>query len=210
MPMFDLKDAAGVLMEVRNCRKTFPNHYIRVMAFDSTRGVEIVAMSFIVNRPANEPGFGLARQEGHGRRCATASRLRDRHSREGERYGAERGRQVELQRCDRRHGRAAPCDRPRSRSVRTRRALRQSRRCSTSSIASWSAWRRSSSASATSPRLLVIDKLRAEQLGLAARAAVAAHVLHRQPRHRQDDGGAAHGRDPAPPGLRAQGPPGRR
>ncbi|MGC1387438.1 MAG: ribulose bisphosphate carboxylase small subunit [Steroidobacteraceae bacterium] len=66
-PMFDLKDAAGVLMELQNCRKTFPDYYIRLMAFDSTRGVESIVMSFIVNRPKNEPGFGLARQETHGR-----------------------------------------------------------------------------------------------------------------------------------------------
>jgi ribulose-bisphosphate carboxylase small chain len=38
-----------------------------LMAFDSTRGVESIAMSFIVNRPANEPGFGLVRQEINGR-----------------------------------------------------------------------------------------------------------------------------------------------
>jgi ribulose-bisphosphate carboxylase small chain len=67
MPMFDLKDAAGVMLELQHCRKTFPNHYIRLMAFDSTRGVESIAMSFIVNRPAKEPGFGLVRQEGAGR-----------------------------------------------------------------------------------------------------------------------------------------------
>ena len=67
MPMFDLQDPAGVLMEVNNCRKTFPNHYIRLMAFDSTRGIESVAMSFIVHRPANEPGFRLDRQEVDGR-----------------------------------------------------------------------------------------------------------------------------------------------
>lgn len=67
MPMFDLQDPAGVLMEVNNCRKTFPQHYIRLMAFDSTRGIESVAMSFIVNRPANEPGFRLDRQEVNGR-----------------------------------------------------------------------------------------------------------------------------------------------
>lgn len=36
-PMFDLKDPAGILMEINNCRKTFPNHYIRVTAFNSTR-----------------------------------------------------------------------------------------------------------------------------------------------------------------------------
>jgi ribulose-bisphosphate carboxylase small chain len=66
-PMFDLKDPAGMLMEINNCRKTFPNHYIRVTAFDATRGWETPRMSFIVNRPAKEPGFGLARQEVDGR-----------------------------------------------------------------------------------------------------------------------------------------------
>ncbi len=67
MPMFDLKDAAGVLTELRNCRKGFPQHYIRLIALDSTRGVESIAMSFIVNRPVSEPGFGLIRQEAGGR-----------------------------------------------------------------------------------------------------------------------------------------------
>jgi ribulose-bisphosphate carboxylase small chain len=67
MPMFDLHDAAGVLLELANCRKTFPRHYIRLMAFDSTRGIETIVMSFIVNRPPNEPGFTLVRQEGAGR-----------------------------------------------------------------------------------------------------------------------------------------------
>ena len=67
MPMFDLHDAAGVLLELNHCRKTFPNHYIRLMAFDSTRGIESITMSFIVNRPASEPGFGLVRQEINGR-----------------------------------------------------------------------------------------------------------------------------------------------
>ena len=67
MPMFDLQDAAGVLMELNNSRKTFPRNYIRLIAFDSTRGIESIAMSFIVNRPTTEPGFGLVRQEGDGR-----------------------------------------------------------------------------------------------------------------------------------------------
>ena len=66
-PMFDLKDPAGILMEINNCRKTFPNHYIRVMAFNSTRGTESPAMSYLVNRPKKEPGFGLVRQEADGR-----------------------------------------------------------------------------------------------------------------------------------------------
>jgi ribulose-bisphosphate carboxylase small chain len=67
MPMFDLKDPAGILMEINNCRKTFPNHYIRVTAFDSSRGVESPRMSYLVNRPKKEPGFGLVRQEVDGR-----------------------------------------------------------------------------------------------------------------------------------------------
>jgi ribulose-bisphosphate carboxylase small chain len=67
MPMFDLHDAAGVMLELKNCRNTFPQHYIRLMAFDSTRGVETIVMSFIVNRPASEPGFTLVRQETEGR-----------------------------------------------------------------------------------------------------------------------------------------------
>jgi len=67
MPMFDLKDAAGVLMELQGCRKAFPQLYIRLMAFDSTRGVESIAMCFIVNRPSVEPGFTLERMEMNGR-----------------------------------------------------------------------------------------------------------------------------------------------
>lgn len=66
-PMFDLKDAAGVMTELKQCRETFPSHYIRMMAFDSTRGVETIVMSFIVNRPKHEPGFTLDRQEVNGR-----------------------------------------------------------------------------------------------------------------------------------------------
>ena len=66
-PMFDLKDPAGILQEINACRKTFPNHYVRVTAFDSTQGVESVRMSYLVNRPKSEPGFGLVRQEVGGR-----------------------------------------------------------------------------------------------------------------------------------------------
>ena len=67
MPMFDLRDAAGVLMELDACRREFPGCYVRLMAFDSTRGVESIAMSIMVQRPEDEPGFGLQRQEAAGR-----------------------------------------------------------------------------------------------------------------------------------------------
>lgn len=66
-PLFDLEDAAGILAEINACRRTFPQHYIRVMAFDSSRGWETPRMSYIVNRPADEPGFRLVRQELEGR-----------------------------------------------------------------------------------------------------------------------------------------------
>lgn len=67
MPMFDLKDAAGIMHEINQCRKAYPNHYVRVNGFDSTRGWETVRLSFIVNRPKHEPGFHVLRQEGPGR-----------------------------------------------------------------------------------------------------------------------------------------------
>jgi ribulose-bisphosphate carboxylase small chain len=67
LPMFDLADAAGVMQEVRGCRDAYPDHYIRINAFDSTKGWETVRLSFIVNRPAEEPGFRLVRREGAGR-----------------------------------------------------------------------------------------------------------------------------------------------
>ena len=86
MPMFDLKDPAGILMEINNCRKTFPNHYIRVTAFDSTRGVESPAMSYLVNRPKKEPGFGLVRQEGPGRTVHYTVHSYATDKAEGERY----------------------------------------------------------------------------------------------------------------------------
>jgi ribulose-bisphosphate carboxylase small chain len=66
-PMFGLKDAAGVMTEVQACRKANPDVYIKVNAFDSTRGIESLALSFIVQRPADEPGFRLTRREGNDR-----------------------------------------------------------------------------------------------------------------------------------------------
>ncbi|MGE5451491.1 MAG: ribulose bisphosphate carboxylase small subunit [Acidobacteriota bacterium] len=85
-PMFDLKDAAGVVQEVRACRETFPKHYIRLLAFDSSRGVETVVMSFIVHRPPTEPGFTLERQEVNGRSMRYSVRSYSADQPEGERY----------------------------------------------------------------------------------------------------------------------------
>lgn len=85
-PLFDLRDPAGIMQEIDGCRRTFPRHYVRVNAFDATRGWESLRLSFIVNRPAHEPGFGLARQEGPGRVQRYALRAYATDRPEGERY----------------------------------------------------------------------------------------------------------------------------
>ena len=85
-PMFDLNDPAGILAEIRACRKTFPQHYVRVTAFDSTQGVESPRMSYLVNRPDREPGFGLVRQEAEGRNVRYTVRSYATDKSEMERY----------------------------------------------------------------------------------------------------------------------------
>ena len=67
LPMFDLKDAAGLMLELAECRKAHPDCYIKLNAFDSTRGFETVRLSFIVNRPKVEPTFKVTRTEVRGR-----------------------------------------------------------------------------------------------------------------------------------------------
>ncbi len=62
-PMFDLKDAKGIMMEIAACRKAHPEAYIRINAFDSTRGWETVRTSFIVNRPKKEPKLDMTRTD---------------------------------------------------------------------------------------------------------------------------------------------------
>lgn len=86
MPMFDLRDAAGVMSEVETARRMFPDQYIRLNAFDSTRGVESLRLSFIVNRPPREPGFGLIREETDGRTIRYTVRSYSTDRPEGERY----------------------------------------------------------------------------------------------------------------------------
>lgn len=66
-PMFDLKDPAGVMLEVNACREANATHYVKILAFDNNKGFESVRMSFLVQRPEHEPGFELVRQEGVGR-----------------------------------------------------------------------------------------------------------------------------------------------
>ncbi len=85
-PMFDLKDAAGVLQELNDCRKVHGGLYIRINAFDSSHGWETVRLSFIVNRPATEPGFRLQRSEGKNRNITYTTTPYSSDKPEGERY----------------------------------------------------------------------------------------------------------------------------
>ena len=85
-PMFDLRDAAGVLLEIEAARRSFPEHYIKLNAFDATRGVESLRLSFIVNRPTREPGFALIREEAAGRAIRYTIRAYATERPEGERY----------------------------------------------------------------------------------------------------------------------------
>lgn len=67
LPMFDLADPQRVLTEIRACTEAFPNHYVKVNAFDNRKGRETTALSFLVQHPESEPGFDLERQHGPGR-----------------------------------------------------------------------------------------------------------------------------------------------
>jgi ribulose-bisphosphate carboxylase small chain len=68
LPMFDLTDTSCALAAVQECRKAFPNHYVKVSGFDSSKGRQTTMLSFLVNRPPVEPGFWLERNEGQDRR----------------------------------------------------------------------------------------------------------------------------------------------
>jgi ribulose-bisphosphate carboxylase small chain len=86
LPMFDLRDPAGVLLEVNACREAYPHAYVKVNAYDASLGRQTTALSFLVQRPAEEPGFRLDRQEAPDRtiRYTTHSYATERPV--GERY----------------------------------------------------------------------------------------------------------------------------
>lgn len=69
LPMFDVapEDDELVLREIRACRQAHPSHYMKLLAYDSSRGRQTTALSFIVNRPPDEPGFHCDRTDAHDR-----------------------------------------------------------------------------------------------------------------------------------------------
>lgn len=86
-PMFDIADAAAVMMELAECRKVYGGRmYIRMSAFDASHGWESVKLSFIVDRPKDEPGFALERLERGGRVMGYSTRAYATNKPEGSRY----------------------------------------------------------------------------------------------------------------------------
>jgi ribulose-bisphosphate carboxylase small chain len=69
LPLFDLRpDQADVaLRELQACRERFPDHFVKVIAYDARYTRQTTALAFIVNRPAQEPSFRLERTDGHDR-----------------------------------------------------------------------------------------------------------------------------------------------
>jgi ribulose-bisphosphate carboxylase small chain len=91
LPMFDITDAAAGVYEVRACRDAYPCHYVRVTAYDASYGRQSTALSFIVHRPPEEPGFRLERQEGADRRTRYTLHAYAANQPHGRRYGAAGG-----------------------------------------------------------------------------------------------------------------------
>lgn len=86
MPMFDIKDPAAIMLEIGECRKTYPQRYIRISGYDRSHGRATTALQFIVNRPSEEPGFHLERQEGADRQMRYTIRSYAANKPSGQRY----------------------------------------------------------------------------------------------------------------------------
>nr|ARW69295.1 ribulose-1,5-bisphosphate carboxylase/oxygenase small subunit [Polysiphonia sp.] len=86
LPLFDVKDPATIIYEINSCRKQCSNYYVKVNAFDNTRGVESCVLSFIINRPSVEPGFELVRTEDISRNQKYCFRSYATNKPEGSRY----------------------------------------------------------------------------------------------------------------------------
>jgi ribulose-bisphosphate carboxylase small chain len=86
-PMFDVRDPAAVMLEIGECRRAFPRRYVRVSGYDRSLGRATTTLSFIVNRPPNEPGFHLERQAGPDRQIRYTTRSYAANDPSGERYG---------------------------------------------------------------------------------------------------------------------------
>ena len=88
LPMFDLADVDVVMQELDRCRQSLPDRYIRVNGYDRRLGRQTTALSFIVQRPANEPGLELERMDTADRRQQYVVRPYSTRRPSGQRYGS--------------------------------------------------------------------------------------------------------------------------
>lgn len=88
LPLFDMKEAAAVMEEFVACREKYPNHYIRINGYDRSLSRQTTALSFIANRPAEEPGFHLERTEVADRQIHYTLKPYATTRPEGQRYGS--------------------------------------------------------------------------------------------------------------------------
>jgi ribulose-bisphosphate carboxylase small chain len=63
LPMFEVRDLDDVLEQIVECRRAFPDEYIKLNGYDRTKGRQTTMLSIIVHRPSDEPGFRLERTE---------------------------------------------------------------------------------------------------------------------------------------------------
>ncbi|KAH7674816.1 Ribulose-bisphosphate carboxylase protein [Dioscorea alata] len=51
LPMFGCVDSSQVLREIQECKKAYPNAYIRLLSFDNKKQCQ--CMSFVIQKPSN-------------------------------------------------------------------------------------------------------------------------------------------------------------
>lgn len=68
-PWFDMEvdDVDEVLAQVNEAREALPERYIKIQCYDPSLGRQSSMLAIIVQRPSDEPGFRLERQETHDR-----------------------------------------------------------------------------------------------------------------------------------------------
>jgi ribulose-bisphosphate carboxylase small chain len=86
VPLFEQRDTREIMSLLRSCREANPNCYVKLNAYDRSLGRQTTALSFIVHRPANEPGFFLDRQQASDRQLRYTLRPYCADKPKGERY----------------------------------------------------------------------------------------------------------------------------
>ncbi len=86
-PMFDVRDAAGVMFELNACRKAYAGrHYIRLSAFDSTHTWNRCAFPSSPTAPPRSPASRWSAEEVDGRSIRYTTRAYAANRPEGARY----------------------------------------------------------------------------------------------------------------------------